>query len=118
MFAETLLPAITTEAVDVSKSDRVADFADPVGCVNIAEITVAVSADVSEINDNVTTAVADSPVTTASVAESIVRVGAFTAALVGSADSTPKDIAAASPKAIFLNEFIFLLVYSKLNLSR
>jgi hypothetical protein len=118
MFAETLLPAITTEAVDVSKSDRVADFADPVGCVNIAEITVAVSADVSEINDNVTTAVADSPVTTASVAESIVRVGAFTAALVGSADSTPKDIAAASPRAIFLNEFIFLLVYSKLNLSR
>jgi hypothetical protein len=110
MFAETLLPAITTEAVDVSRSDRVADFAEPVGCENIAEITVAVSADVSEINDNVTTAVADSPVTTASVAESIVRVGAFTAALVGSADSTPKDIAAASPRAIFLNEFIFLLV--------
>jgi hypothetical protein len=117
-FAETLLPAITTEAVDVSKSDRVADFADPVGCENIAEITVAVSADVSEINDNVTTAVADSPEVTASVAESMVRVGAFTAALVGSADSTPKDIAAARPRAIFLNEFILLLVYSRLNLSR
>jgi hypothetical protein len=111
-FAETLLPAITTEAVDVSRSDRVADFADPVGCENIAEITVAVSADVSEINDNVTTAVADSPDVTASVAESIVRVGAFTAALVGSADITPKDIAAASPRAILLNEFIFLLVSS------
>jgi hypothetical protein len=111
-FAETLLPAITTEDVDVSRSDRVADFADPVGCENIAEITVAVSADVSEINDNVTTAVADSPDVTASVAESIVRVGAFTAALVGSADNTPKDIAAASPRAIFLNEFIFLLISS------
>jgi hypothetical protein len=36
-------------------------------------------------------------------------VSAFTAALVGSADNTPKDIAAASPMAIFLNEFIFLL---------
>jgi hypothetical protein len=118
MFAETLLPAITTEAVDVSRSDRVADFAEPVGCENIAEITVAVSAEVSEINDSVTTAVADSPAITASVAESMVRVGAFTAALVGSADSTPKDIAAASPRAIFLNEFIFLLVYSKLNLSK
>jgi hypothetical protein len=69
-----------------------------------------VSASVSEINDNVTTAVADSPEVTASVAESMVRVGAFTAALVGSADSTPKDIAAARPRAIFLNEFIFLLV--------
>lgn len=68
------------------------------------------SADVSEINDNVTTAVADSPAITASVAESMVRVGAFTAALVGSAESTPKDMAAASPRAIFLNEFIFLLV--------
>jgi hypothetical protein len=69
-----------------------------------------VSADVSEINDSVTTAVADSPEITASVAESIVRVGAFTAAFVGSADSTPKDIAAARPRAIFLNEFIFLLI--------
>jgi hypothetical protein len=75
----------------------------------MAEIIVAVSAAVCEINDNVITAVADSPVETASVAESIVRVGAFTAALVGSADSTLKDIAAASPKAIFLNEFIILL---------
>jgi hypothetical protein len=72
---------------------------------------VAVSDDVSEINDNVTTAVADSPDVTASVAESIVRVGAFTAALVGSADITPKVIAAARPRAIFLNEFIFLLVF-------
>jgi hypothetical protein len=108
--AETRLPAITAEAVAVSSNVNVADFAEPVGCVNIAEIIVAVSADVCEINDNVTTAVADSPVVTASVAESIVRVGAFTAALVGSADSTPKDIAAASPRAIFLNEFIFLLV--------
>jgi hypothetical protein len=107
-----LLPAITTEAVDVSSNDRVADFADPVGCENIADITVAVSADVSEINDSVTTAVALSPDVTASVAESIDSVGAFTAALVGSADITPKDIAAASPKAIFLNEFIFLLVLS------
>jgi hypothetical protein len=76
----------------------------------MAEIIVAVSADVSEINDNVTTAVADSPDVTASVAESIVRVGAFTAALVGSADMMPKVIAAARPSAIFLNEFIFLLV--------
>ena len=72
----------------------------------MADMIVAVSADVSEINDNVTTAVADSPDVTASVDESIVRVGAFTAALVGSADSTPKDIAAASPRAIFLNDFI------------
>jgi hypothetical protein len=111
-FAETLFPAITTEDVDVSRSDRVADFAEPVGCENIAEIIVAVSADVSEMNDNVTTAVADSPDVTASVAESIVRVGAFTAALVGSADSTPKDMAAASPRAIFLNEFTyFSLLY-------
>jgi hypothetical protein len=69
-----------------------------------------VSADASEINDNVTTAVAVSPAMIVSVAESIVSVGAITAALVGSADSTPKDIAAASPRAIFLNEFIFLLV--------
>jgi hypothetical protein len=110
IFAETLFPAITAEAVDVSRSDRVADFADPVGCENIAEIIVAVSAVVSEINDNVTTAVADSPDVTTSVAESMVRVGAFTAAFVGSADSTPKDIAAARPRAIFLNEFILLLV--------
>jgi hypothetical protein len=118
IFAKTLLPAITTEAVDVSRSDRVADFADPAGCENIAEITVAVSADVSEINDNVTTAVAVSPATTTSVAESIVRVGALTAALVGSAVSTPKDIAAAMPRAIFLNEFILLLIYNRLNLSK
>jgi hypothetical protein len=81
--------------------------------VNIAEMIVAVSADVCDTNDNVTTAVADSPVDTASVAESIVRVGAFTAALVGSADITPNDIAAARPRAIFLNEFIYfpLLLY-------
>jgi hypothetical protein len=46
-------------------------------------------------------------------------VGAITAALVGSADITPKVIAAARPMAIFLNEFIFLLIvcYIKLNLS-
>jgi hypothetical protein len=103
------LPAITTEAVDVSRSDRVADFADPVGCENIAEITVAVSADVSEINDNVTTAVALSPDVTASVAESIDSVGAFTAALVGSAVSVPIAKAAATARVIFLNLFIFLL---------
>jgi hypothetical protein len=88
----------------------VAFFAAPVGCENIADNTVAVSAAVSEINDNVTTAVAVSPAVIASVAESIVSVGAITAALVGSADITPKDIAAARPRAIFLNEFIFLLV--------
>jgi hypothetical protein len=34
----------------------------------------------------------------------------MTAAFVGSADMTPKDMAAASPRAIFLNEFIILLV--------
>jgi hypothetical protein len=106
------LPAIAAVAEDVSMIEKVADLAEPVGCVNIAEIIVAVSADVCEINDSVTTAVADSPVVTASVAESIVRVGALTAALVGSADSTPKDIAAASPRAIFLNEFTyFSLLY-------
>jgi len=92
----------------------VADLAEPDGCVNIAEIIVAVSAEVCEINDNVTTAVADSPAVTVSVPESMARVGAFTAAFVGSADITPKDIAAASPKAIFLNEFIILLVSSAL----
>jgi hypothetical protein len=106
-------------AVDVSSSVKVADFAEPVGCENIAEMIVAVSAVVCAINDSVTTAVADSPVDTASVAESIVRVGALTAAIVGTADSTPKDIAAASPRAIFLNEFIyFLFFYIRLNLSR
>jgi hypothetical protein len=88
----------------------VALFDEPDGCTNIADSTVAVSAADSEINDNVTTAVAVSPAMIVSVAESIVSVGAITAALVGSADSTPKDIAAASPRAIFLNEFIFLLV--------
>jgi len=97
-------------AVEVSIKVSVADFAEPVGCENIAEIIVAVSADVCEIKDSVTTAVADSPVVTASVAESMAKVGAFTAALVGSADITPKVIAAARPRAIFLNEFIFLLV--------
>jgi hypothetical protein len=62
------------------------------------------------MNDKVTTAVAVSPAVIASVAESIVSAGPITAALVGSADITPKDIAAASPKAIFLNEFIILLI--------
>jgi hypothetical protein len=108
--ADRLLPAIATVAVVVSRSVRVAVFAEPVGCANIAESTVAVSAAVSEINDNVTTAVAVSPATIVSVAESIVSVGEITAALVGSADITPKVIAAARPRAIFLNEFIFLLV--------
>jgi CBS domain containing-hemolysin-like protein len=84
---------------------------EPEGCVKIADSTVAVSAAVSEINDNVTTAVAVSPAVIVSVAESIVSVGAITAALVGSAEITPKVIAAARPRAIFLNEFIFLLVF-------
>jgi CBS domain containing-hemolysin-like protein len=84
---------------------------EPEGCVKIADSTVAVSAPVSEINDNVTTAVAVSPAVIVSVAESIVSVGAITAALVGSAEITPKVIAAARPRAIFLNEFIFLLVF-------
>jgi acyl CoA:acetate/3-ketoacid CoA transferase beta subunit len=70
----------------VSSNVIVADFEAPVGCVNIADNTVAVSAFVSEINDNVTTAVADSPAMTVSVAESMVRVGAMTVAFVGSAD--------------------------------
>ena len=108
--AETLLPAITATAVVVSSSVSVADFEAPVGCENIADNTVAVSAAVSEINDNVTTAVAVSPAVIVLVAESIVSVGPITAALVGSAEITPKVIAAARPRAIFLNEFIFLLV--------
>jgi hypothetical protein len=98
--------------VVVSSNESVALFDEPDGCVKIADSTVAVSAAVSEINDNVTTAVAVSPAVIESVAESIVSVGAITAALVGSADITPKVIAAARPKAIFLNEFIFLLFYS------
>jgi hypothetical protein len=90
----------------------VADLAEPDGCVNIAEIIVAVSAEVCEINDNVTTAVADSPAVTVSVPESMAKVGAFTAALVGSAVNVPKAKAAAIANEIFLNEFIFLLVLS------
>jgi hypothetical protein len=62
------------------------------------------------MNDKVTTAVAVSPAMIVLVAESIAREGPITAALVGSADITPKVIAAARPRAIFLNEFIFLLV--------
>jgi hypothetical protein len=89
----------------------VADLLAVEGCANIADSTVAVSADVSEIYDNETTAVAVSPTRIESVAESIVKVGAITVACVGSADNTPKDMAAASPRAIFLNEFIILLVY-------
>jgi hypothetical protein len=108
--AERLPAAIATVEVVVSSNESVADLFDPVGCAKIAESTVAVSAAVSEINDSVTTAVAVSPAVIESVAESIVRVGAITAALVGSADITPKVIAAARPRAIFLNEFIFLLV--------
>jgi hypothetical protein len=108
--AERLPAAIATVAVDVSSNVIVADLVEPEGCANIADKTVAVSAAVSEINDSVTTAVAVSPAVIVSVAESIVSVGAMTAALVGSADMTPKDIAAASPRAIFLNEFIILLV--------
>jgi hypothetical protein len=108
--ADRLPAATATVEVVVSSKVSVAFFAEPVGCENIADNTVAVSAAVSEINDNVTTAVAVSPVVIASVAESIVRVGAITAALVGSADITPKVIAAAIPRAVFLNEFIFLLV--------
>jgi hypothetical protein len=109
--AERFPAAIATVEVVVSSNESVADFDEPVGCVNIAESTVAVSAAVSEINDNVTTAVAVSPAVIVSVAESIVSVGAITAALVGSAVSTPRDIAAASPRAIFLNEFILLLIF-------
>ena len=109
--ADRLQAATSTVEVVVSSKVSVAFFAAPVGCENIADNTVAVSADVSEINDNVTTAVAVSPTRIESVAESIVSDGAITAALVGSAYSTPKDIAAASPRAIFLNEFIILLVY-------
>jgi hypothetical protein len=118
--AERFVLAIATVAVVVSSNVSVADLLAVAGCENIAESTVAVSAAVSEIKDNVTTAVAVSPALIASVAESIVSVGAITAALVGSADITPKVIAAATPRAIFLNEFIFLLVsfYNKLRLSR
>jgi hypothetical protein len=118
--AERFPAAIATVEVVVSSKVIVAFFAAPVGCENIAESTVAVSAAVSEINDNVTTAVAVSPELIESVAESMVSTGPITVALVGSADITPKDIAAASPRAIFLNEFIFLLVsfYNKLKLSR
>jgi hypothetical protein len=108
--AESAPAAIATVEVVVSSNDSVADLFEPEGCVKIADSTVAVSAAVSEINDNVTTAVAVSPAVIVSVAESIVSVGAITAALVGSAEITPKVIAAARPKAIFLNEFIFLLV--------
>jgi hypothetical protein len=108
--AERFPAATATVAVVVSSTVSVALFDEPDGCTNIADRTVAVSVAVSEINDSVTTAVAVSPAMIVSVAESIVSVGAITAALVGSADSTPKDIAAASPRAIFLNEFIFLLV--------
>jgi len=110
--ADTLLFAITTAAVEVSINEIVADFAAPDGCVNIAEIIVAVSAEVCEINDNVTTAVADSPAVTVVVPESMTRVGAFTAALVGSAVNVPRAKAAAIANEIFLNEFIFLLVSS------
>jgi hypothetical protein len=108
--AEALPAAIATVAVVVSRTASVAVLPAPVGCVNIAERTVAVSAAVSEINDKVTTAVAVSPAVIESVAESIVSAGPITTALVGSADITPKDIAAASPRAIFLNEFIILLI--------
>jgi hypothetical protein len=110
-FAVRLSPAITTVAVFVSSNVSVADLLAVEGCANIADSTVAVSADVSEIYDNETTAVAVSPTRIESVAESIVKVGAITVACVGSADNTPKDMAAASPRAIFLNEFIILLVY-------
>jgi hypothetical protein len=110
-FAVKLSPATTTVAVFVSSNVSVADLLAVEGCVNIADNTVAVSADVSEIYDNETTAVAVSPTRIESVAESIVKVGAITVACVGSADNTPKDMAAASPRAIFLNEFIILLVY-------
>jgi hypothetical protein len=109
--AERLVLAIDTVAVVVSSNVSVADLFEPEGCAKTAESTVAVSAAVSEINDNVTTAVAVSPAVIESVAESIVSCGPITAALVGSADITPKVIAAARPRASFLNEFIFLLVF-------
>ena len=107
--AERFPAATATVAVVVSRSVRVAFFAAPVGCENIADNTVAVSAAVSEINDNVTTAVAVSPAVIESVAESIVRAGPITAALVGSAVIVPNAKAAAIAIEIFLNEFIFLL---------
>jgi hypothetical protein len=119
--AEVLPEPNATVAVFVSTNESVAVFAEPIGCEKIAARTVAVSAFVSEINDNVTTAVADSPAVTVVVAVSMLRVGAITAALVGSAEITPKVIAAATPRAIFLNEFIFLLVsifYNKLKFPR
>jgi hypothetical protein len=73
--AERLPAAIATTEVVVSSSESVALFDEPDGCAKIADSTVAVSAAVSEINDNVTTAVAVSPATIESVAESIVSVG-------------------------------------------
>jgi hypothetical protein len=73
--AERFPAAIVTTEVVVSSNESVALFDEPVGCEKIADSTVAVSAAVSEINDNVTTAVAVSPETIESVAESIVNVG-------------------------------------------
>jgi hypothetical protein len=74
------------------------------------EVTVTVSDVVCAKNETVTTAVADSPVNTASAAVSIEIVSAFTAACDGMAERVAKDKAAAMPNASFLNEFIFLLV--------
>jgi hypothetical protein len=110
--AEKFPDPATTTALVVSITDSVASFAAPAGNDVMPDVTVTVSDVFCAKNPTVMTAVADSPAITVSAIASMVNVSAFTAALVGSADSTPKDIAAASPKAIFLNEFTyFSLLY-------
>jgi hypothetical protein len=44
--------------------------------------------------------------------ESTVKATVITAALAGATESVPSVMAATTARAIFLNEFIFLLVYS------